>query len=91
MPDLPVTSTVAERESDYGPPEVQHAATAEMFAAWLGSRYGMEFPFDAIDVCAFNVFQKLARRACGKPKRDTWLDVAGYAANADRCEEYNHE
>jgi hypothetical protein len=37
---------------------------------------------DAMDVCFFNILQKISR-AANRTTRDTLVDIAGYAANAE--------
>jgi hypothetical protein len=75
---------VAERGSVYGAPEDNHGATADFFATWVARKYGSGTPlqlFDAEDVVAFNICQKLSR-AANALKADNWLDIQGYAQNA---------
>lgn len=80
--------TNGKRREDYGPPTEQHNVTAEMWTAYSDTvvlRRGSE-GFSSVDVCVFNILQKIARHACGGGTRDTWVDIAGYAANAAECE-----
>ena len=37
------------------------------------------------DACMFNILQKVSREA-NATKRDNLVDIAGYAANAEKCE-----
>jgi len=69
-----------ERAADYGTPEENHARTAALWSAYLGT------PVSSHDVCMLNVLQKVSR-AKHKVTPDSLLDVAGYAANAEliRC------
>jgi hypothetical protein len=76
-----------DRQSGYGHPRDNHAATAELFNAYLRRKYEGTFPgLDARDVCVFNICQKLSRFA-NAPKRDNLVDIAGYAANLEMLEE----
>jgi len=72
------------RARDYGHPAANHGTTAEMFRQWRQRRYGAPFgetDFDAIDVCAFNIIQKLSRLANTPDHLDSLVDIAGYARN----------
>lgn len=66
------------RNLDYGAPHINHARTARLVNAYFGTS------FTSLDVCVFNVMQKLARSQHDM-KRDTWVDIAGYADNAWKC------
>lgn len=48
--------------------------------AYLRKKYGAA-RFDALDVCAFNMLQKISRLAHTKDHRDSLVDICGYAAN----------
>ena len=69
---------VKDRGQFYGPPGENHERTAAMWSAYL------DVPISAVDVCALNILQKMSREA-NCHKRDNFLDVAGFAANADEC------
>lgn len=71
------------REDDYGRPIDNHTTTAVMFQQWLSRRYRKAVKFDAVDVCAFNIVQKLGRLANSPKHRDSLVDIAGYAENWD--------
>lgn len=62
------------RDADYGPPTEHHAATAAIWSALFGH------PFTAADVCRAFIADKLVRLGTTPGKRDSWSDVAGYAA-----------
>lgn len=68
------------RASDYGAPHVNHACTAALMLSYLERKYGAA-SFDALDVCAFNVLQKISRLANTPDHHDSLVDIAGYAAN----------
>lgn len=68
------------RHKAYGTPAENHPCTAEMFRVWR-ERRGADRPFDAVDVCAFNIIQKLSRLANAPDHRDSLVDIAGYAKN----------
>jgi hypothetical protein len=73
------------RQQSYGHPLDNHTTTAEMLAAYVERKYGIRIPFDAEDVCWFNVLQKVSREA-NDPKRDNRVDVAGYVENVEMIE-----
>lgn len=62
------------RQNDYGTPMKNHTDTAALFSAYLG------IPITAEQVCYLNILQKISRSNKGY-KRDTLVDIAGYACN----------
>ena len=68
------------RPSTYGPPAMNHGCTAALMEAYLRKKYGAA-RFDALDVCAFNMLQKISRLAHTKDHRDSLVDICGYAQN----------
>lgn len=68
------------RRNDYGTPSENHSRTAAMWSKYLGIEVTMQ------DVCMLNILQKCARGA-HRITRDTLVDIAGYARNAELCEE----
>ena len=73
--------TDSARPSAYGAPPDNHGATGAMVQTYLQRRYGPAARFDALDVCAFNIVQKLSRLANTPDHHDSQVDVAGYIAN----------
>lgn len=74
-----------DRNEDYGTPLDNHGTTAALWNAYLAAlqRRG-KHALDAEDVCWLNVLQKISREATtGAHKRDTAVDVAGYAGNVE--------
>lgn len=72
-----------DRGEDYGHPLDNHTTTANLLEAYLWRKYGLDalpMGLDAEDVCWFNILQKCSRDA-NAPKRDSLVDVAGYAEN----------
>jgi hypothetical protein len=63
-----------ERSTSYGDPSVGFSKTASMFNAVTGAEI---LP---VDVVIFNIVQKLERLSHTPGHRDSWLDIAGYAA-----------
>lgn len=71
-----------QRKAKYGPPEVNHAATADFFRVWVKRRYGIDVAFDPRDVCMFNILQKCSREA-HVHDRDNMVDIPGYCRNVE--------
>ena len=70
-----------DRVNQYGDPEDNFRAIAEMWSAYLGCELSEE------DVAMMMVLLKVARVATGTGKTDNFIDICGYAACA--YEEYN--
>jgi hypothetical protein len=72
-------ATEGQRASDYGTPKVNLGErTADLWDAYLRHRDG---PVDGRDVCIMQILVKVARLVEGDgAHRDSWLDIAGYAA-----------
>lgn len=66
---------VADREGKYGTPLENHTRTAAMWSVILGVEV------TAAQVCMCNAAQKLSRLCCDPAHMDSWVDVAGFAAN----------
>ena len=75
-----------DRGADYGHPFYNHACTAVMVAAYLSRKYRREIAIDTDDICMINTLQKVSRQA-NRPKRDNLVDIAGYAENAQMCQD----
>jgi len=74
-----------EREDQYGAPLDCHTSIAEMWAAWLRRKPGLEsIKLTAEDVCWMQVLVKAAREAHAH-KRDNLIDAIGYLENAEEC------
>ncbi len=70
------------RRISYGTPRENHECTAAMWSAYLGRT------ITAQDVCMLNILQKASRgahqvRSGRYLERDTLVDIAGYARNAE--------
>lgn len=72
--------TIVERVADYGEPEENLENIAAVWAALMGYEY------TGPDVAAMMVAMKLVRHR-NRPKRDNWIDIAGYAHCGDQCEQ----
>jgi hypothetical protein len=65
-----------DRNAQYGEPEDNFALIAELWTAYIGVE------LDSYDVGMLMVLFKLARLMSGKYKRDSLVDLIGYAACA---------
>ena len=69
---------------EYGKVEDNFPLIASFWNEYILGRqdYTKSDLLDATDVAAMMILFKVARAVTGKPKIDTWLDIAGYAACA---------
>lgn len=78
-----------QREQDYGTPEDNFKAIAELWSVYLDrisvGKYGNTI-VDEKDVAVMMALLKIARIAAGGGKADSWIDLAGYAACGAECE-----
>lgn len=78
-----------KRETDYGTPEDNFKAIAELWNVYLDrisvGKYGNTI-VDEKDVAVMMALLKIARIARGGGKADSWIDLAGYAACGAECE-----
>src|SRR5574341_575692 len=74
-----------DRNQQYGHPLDNHSTTAAFFNIYIAAlRRRGKLELDAADICWLNVLQKVSREATtGSSKRDTAVDVAGYAGNVE--------
>lgn len=77
-----------QRETDYGTPEDNFKAIAELWEAYLNKACtrGVNVRVEAKDVAVMMALLKIARIAAGGEKADSWIDLAGYAACGAECE-----
>lgn len=67
------------RQETYGDAGASFSRIADMWSAYLGLRVS------AADVAALMVLMKVSRSK-GKPHKDNWVDICGYAALAGEME-----
>lgn len=80
--------TSGDRNKSYGSPLDNHGCTAAMWSAYLSRRHGVSLTLSPEDVCFLNVLQKCSRAAnSADVKRDTIVDIAGYARNAEMVQD----
>lgn len=63
------------RQENYGSPESNFKTIADMWTAYL------KVVIEPVDVAAMMVLMKVARLANKSDHMDSWVDIAGYAAN----------
>ena len=68
-----------DRNAQYGDPRQDFQRTATMWSAYLGADIAPH------DVAAMMVLLKVSRIRWSPAKRDSWLDLAGYAACGWHC------
>jgi hypothetical protein len=76
-----------ERNNQYGPPTQDFDRTAIMWTAYLNGRRIL----DAHDVAAMMILLKLSRISWDQTNRDSWVDIAGYAACGYECVTHNNK
>jgi len=69
-----ITITHGDRNEHYDTPSANFRRIADLWSIYLGT------PIEPHDVAAMNVLQKVARLMHSPLHRDSWLDIAGYAA-----------
>jgi len=67
-----------DRNKAYGPPTTDFSCTMDMFRAYVKRKYKIDISFDPTDFSAIMIMAKISRQA-HKPKRDSNIDIAGYA------------
>ena len=77
-----------DRNNQYGPPTQDFNRTARMANAFgfaVVDEAGNVNPVQAHHVALFVMFVKLSRLAWTPQKRDSWVDIAGYAGCGFEC------
>ena len=76
-----------DREKTYGHPSRNLVTIAKMWNAYLEGRQDASRSLNAKDVAALMVLLKTARLANNPDHRDSLVDICGYAALIERCDE----
>ena len=81
-----------DREKTYGSPSKNLDTIAKMWSAYLNSRMTIQMndyenELNAKDVAVMMVLLKGARLANDQGHRDSVVDICGYAALIERCDE----
>lgn len=72
-----------KRTEDYGKAEDSFKAIADAWE-WYSQNCADDGPLNSLDVAYMMILLKLARLTTGQPKRDSYVDLIGYAALAAR-------
>ena len=81
------TIIYGDREKTYGHPSKNLETIAKMWNAYLGAKTTDRGEINAKDVAALMVLLKTARLANNPEHRDSLVDICGYAALIERCDE----
>lgn len=81
------TIIYGDREKTYGHPAKNLKTIANMWNAYLNNMDDANFNVSAKDVAAMMMLVKVARFANDPSHRDNLVDVCGYAALIERCDE----
>jgi hypothetical protein len=76
-----------DREKTYGHPAKNLKTIATMWSAYMNNMDDGNFTLTAKDVAAMMMLVKVARFANDPSHRDNLVDVCGYAALIERCDE----
>jgi len=74
-----------DRQTSYGPPEEDFARTADMWTAMFAGMLKDDAFFRPFQVAQAMIAVKLSRQTHA-PKRDNWVDIAGYAQCGAMCD-----
>lgn len=67
-----------DRNKTYGSPTANFSTTAEFWSTYLSAKFETKIILDPSDVAVLQILLKTARMVA-QPKRDNFVDVAGYA------------
>jgi hypothetical protein len=81
------TIIYGDREKTYGHPSKNLETIAKMWNAYTSAKNTDNHSLNAKDVAAMMVLLKTARLANNPEHRDSLVDICGYAALIERCDE----
>lgn len=81
------TIIYGDREKTYGHPSKNLETIATMWNAYVNAKPNKGNSLNAKDVAAMMVLLKTARLANNPEHRDSLVDICGYAALIERCDE----
>jgi hypothetical protein len=73
-------AAVVARGKRYGEPEDNFKRIARRWSVHMLNRYGIDISLDEVDVASMMIDVKQARLENDPTHRDSWVDIAGYAA-----------
>jgi hypothetical protein len=76
-----------DREKTYGHPSKNLRNIASMWTTYLNANWGDTFILSPKDVAVMMILLKAARLANDINHRDSVVDICGYAALIERCDE----
>lgn len=74
-----------DREQTYGSPDKNLVTIAQYWSTHLRSKYDQPIALTVDDVTVMMMQLKIARLATSPKHEDSLVDICGYAALADRC------
>jgi|TARA_S200002703_G_scaffold61694_1_gene53604 hypothetical protein len=77
-----IENVCGDRHKDYGDSLVNHTRIANLWNTWITGREWSGKPLTAYDVAMMMGLVKVAR-CMNRPKLDSHIDIAGYAAVAE--------
>jgi predicted nucleotidyltransferase len=99
VPDIPKQESILEeaqrltsgdRQRDYDSPKPNHERIARLWNAYLAIRRDPAGPLSPSDVATMMILLKVVRNA-HTPKRDSMVDIAGYARCLAKIEGFEEE
>tara|TARA_R110000751_G_scaffold91490_1_gene179547 strand:- start:65 stop:337 length:273 start_codon:yes stop_codon:yes gene_type:complete len=78
-------ATIIDRGETHGDVGENQLLTSILWSAYLAAGPGPNL--QPHDVAVLNILQKISRLRCGRPDRDHFVDIAGYAEIAVRLTE----
>lgn len=81
--------TGGERQRDYGHAKLIHERIALMWNSYLSVRKNPSSPISGSDVSNMMILLKQVRNA-QTPKRDNWVDIAGYSRCGAKIEGFEN-
>lgn len=79
-------ATIIDRGETHGDFGENQLLTSILWSAYLAAGPGCP-DLQPHDVCVLNILQKVSRLRCGRPDRDHFVDICGYAEIAARLTE----
>ena len=75
-----------DRQQDYGSPTKNFQDIADLWSTYIKTSLDVDVDLKARDVAHMSILMKISRNV-HKPKRDNWVDMAGYAQCGGKVDE----